>query len=51
MQSPVIDVGRNALLSKVVHSVHLLLVADEMLDRRDDSLALDAFDGKRGAKC
>lgn len=31
-------------LERIIHAVHLLLVADQMLDSRHDTLLLDAFD-------
>jgi hypothetical protein len=43
VQGSVIDVGANARLEDVVHSVLFLFIGDQMLDRGDDTNALDAF--------
>jgi len=49
MHRPVIDIGRISWLKRVIHSKHLLLIADKMLDRCDDSLALNALEHERTA--
>ena len=51
MHSPVIQVGRDARFHKAVHSVHLLLIGNQMLDRCNDPDALDALDCQSTAKC
>jgi hypothetical protein len=45
MECAIIDIRANSGLYEIVHSVHLLLIGDEMFDGRDDSDALNPFDG------
>lgn len=47
MESAVIDIGRIALLEDIGHAVHVLLISNIMLERRDDANALHALNRLR----
>lgn len=47
VQGPVVDIRADPWHKNIIHPIHLLLVCNQMLDGRNDTLLLYALDGLR----
>ena len=46
MHGSIVQIGGDARLDQIVHSIHLVFVGNQVLDGCNDAGALDSFDGQ-----
>jgi hypothetical protein len=50
MHGSIVQIGGDTGLHQVVHSIHLLLISDQVFDGCNDAHALDPFDRQGSAE-